>query len=79
MKRGFRKNLFLFCSTMFITYLKEMTYQDIPGYRYGANRSSLHADIPEESCFCLNRTKNIRGEISCHLDGTMDMYSALRK
>lgn len=64
---------------MFITFLEETTYQGITGYRYGANESTLHEEVPAESCYCLNRTKNMLGKQSCHLDGTMDMYSSLRE
>lgn len=62
---------------MEIVYLQETTYADIPGFRYGADENTFHADVPEESCYCLKRTKNVNGETSCHLDGTMDMYSSL--
>lgn len=64
---------------MYVTYLDEITYEDIPGYRYGADEKTLHEEVPEESCYCLKRTKNVLGETSCFLDGTMDMYSALSK
>lgn len=64
---------------MQIKYNGEITYQDIPGYEYAVDENALKSDSPEESCFCINQTRNINGNWSCFLDGVMDLYPCLGK
>lgn len=60
-------------------YRSDITYKDIPGYDYGIVEDALKSNSPEESCFCVNKTKDINGNPSCYLDGVMDLYPCLGK
>lgn len=61
------------------TYKREITYKDVPGYEYGIVENALKSDSPAESCYCVNKTRDVNGNPSCYLDGVMDLHPCLGK
>lgn len=56
-------------------YKKDITFNDIDGYRYEATYDLYRADQPEESCYCIKKSKDENGIASCFLDGVLDLYT----
>ncbi|XP_056632011.1 sensory neuron membrane protein 2-like [Diorhabda sublineata] len=64
------------CRSVEIFYTGKGTYKGIEGLRFEPKETtftSLLSNV-EEDCFCTKQTKNAQGELSCYLDGVLDLY-----
>nr|UTN00850.1 sensory neurons membrane protein [Semanotus bifasciatus] len=63
------------CRIVQIEYEGEGTYKGISGYRFVTPKNTLWSstDSPENDCFCTKQTSNEEGELSCFLDGVIDL------
>lgn len=56
-------------------YKEDVTFRDIDGYRYEATEDLYKAEKPEDSCYCIKKSKDETGKPSCFLDGLLDLYT----
>lgn len=53
----------------------------IKGYRYVALESSFSSpeNVPENQCYCINKTQNFDGNFGCLYDGVLDLTTCQGK
>ncbi|XP_024937885.1 sensory neuron membrane protein 2 [Cephus cinctus] len=64
------------CRTVRLEYMEDSTLSGIIGHRYVSEERMLASPTknPDNECFCLNKTKGIRGDDGCLLDGTIELW-----
>ncbi|XP_063972370.1 sensory neuron membrane protein 2-like [Diachasmimorpha longicaudata] len=65
------------CRTVSLAYSEDIKYSGIDGLRYIARKSNFLSPqkVPQNQCYCLNRTSGISGIDDCLLDGALELSS----